>query len=131
MSLEEIIKDLYALENEIQKLEVPVARVQSLRNQAEELEKRIKSVEGLLGRRDMNLEILRELTAVLPSDTYLNTYDYRDGTIRIGGSSGSSEDLISKLEASPLLKDVTTSGPIYKDPRTSKDRFTFSAKLEK
>ena len=119
------------LDEEIQKLEAPVARVQSLRNQAEELDKRIKSVEQLLGQRDKNLEILRELTTILPSDTFLNSYNYRDETIRIGGSSGSSSDLISNLEDSPLLKDVTTSGPIYKEPRTGNDRFTFSAHLEK
>jgi Tfp pilus assembly protein PilN len=119
------------LDDEIQKLEVPVARVQSMRNQAEDLHKRIQSVEKLLGQRDMNLEILRELTTILPSDTYLNIYNYRNGAIRIGGLSGSSSDLISKLEDSPLLKDVTTSGPIYKDARTSKNRFTLNAQLEK
>jgi Tfp pilus assembly protein PilN len=119
------------LDDEIQKLEVPVARVQSIRNQADNLHKRIQSVEKLLGQRDMNLEILRELTTILPADTYLNTYNYRNGAVRIGGLSGSSSDLISKLEDSPLLKDVGTSGPIYKDARTGKNRFTLNAQLEK
>lgn len=119
------------LDEKIEELKEPVARVVSYRTQAEELEKRIQSTEGLLGRRDMNLEILQELTAILPSDTYLNTYNYRDGSVRIAGFSGSSSDVISKLEDSPLLKDVTTRGPISKDPRTGKDRFTFEAQLEK
>ena len=119
------------LDEEIDARKAPVARVQSIRNQADDLEKRIQSVEDLLGQRDMNLEVLRELTTILPSDTYLNTYSYQDGTIRIAGLSGSSSDLISKLEDSPLLKDVTMRGPIYKDQRSGKDRFTFEAKLEK
>jgi general secretion pathway protein L len=119
------------LDEEINARGAAVARVQSIRDQANELEKRIQSVEKLLGQNDMNLEILRELTAILPSDTYLNTYSYRDGAIRIAGLSGSSSDLISKLEDSPLLKDVETRGPVVKDPRSDRDRFTFEAQLEK
>jgi len=123
-----LIRDL---DENMQALKVPVAKVQSLRDQADELEKRIKSVEELLGQRDMNLEILQELTTILPADTFLSTYNYRDGAIRIAGSSGSSSDLISKLEDSPLLEDVAIRGSIFKDPRTGKDRFTFEANLEK
>jgi Tfp pilus assembly protein PilN len=119
------------LDQELEKLEDPVARVKSFQNQADELEKRIKSVEELLGQRDMNLEILQELTTILPSDTFLHTYNYRDGDIQMAGSSGSSSELIPMLEQSPLLKDVTTRGSIFKDQRTGKDRFTYQAKLEK
>jgi len=119
------------LDQEIQLLKAPVERVQSLRNQADTLEQRLKSVEGLLGKRDMNLEILQELTTILPPDTFLSTYTYRDGTIQMGGSSGSSSELIPKLEKSPLLKDVVPKGPVFKDQQTGKDRFTLEAKLEK
>jgi len=119
------------LDRELQELADPVARIQSFRDEADKLKKRIDAIEEILNQRDMNLEILRELTTILPSDTFLSTYNYRDGTIRISGSSGSSSDLVSKLEDSPLLKNVTTSGAIFKDQRTDKDRFTLSAELEK
>ncbi len=119
------------LDQEIQSLKAPVERVQSFRSQADALEKRITSVEDILLRRDKNLEILRELTTVLPSDTYLSAYQYRDGTIQLVGYSASSSDLIPKLEKSPLLKDVVPKGPIFKDPQKGKDRFTFEAKLER
>ena len=118
------------LDREIEKLRAPVEEVQSLRSQADELEASIQSLDELLGRRDRNLEILQDLTTALPSDTFLTTYNYRDVTIQVAGSSGSSADLISKLEQSSFLKDVETRGPIFKDPRTGKDRFTFEAKLE-
>ena len=79
----------------------------------------------------MNLEILRELTTILPPDTYLNTYSNRDGSIQIGGFSGSPYDLMPKLEKSPLLKDVVQRGSILRDTQTGKDRFSFEMKLEK
>jgi Tfp pilus assembly protein PilN len=119
------------LDRQILSLKVPVDRIQSLRSQSEALEKRSQSIEGLLHNRDMNLEILRELTTILPSDTYLNNYSNRDGTIQIGGYSGSAYDLMPKLEKSPILKDVVQKGGVFKDAGTGKDRFSFEMKLEK
>jgi Tfp pilus assembly protein PilN len=119
------------LDKEIQSLKAPVERVQSLRNGAETMEKRIRSVEDLLRNRDMNLDILKELTAILPPDTYLNSYSNRDGIIQIGGLSGSAYDLMPKLEKSPLLKDVVQRGSINKETQSGKDRFSFEMKLER
>jgi len=119
------------LDRQIASLKGPVAKVQSLREQAETLEKRSQSIANLLHSRDRNLEILRELTTILPADTYLNTYSNRDGLIQIGGHSGSAYDLMPKLEKSPILKDVVQKGSIFKDAATGKDRFSFEMKLEK
>ena len=119
------------LDQEIQALEGPVATVQSYRSQSEALEKKAKSVEELLNNRDMNLEVLRELTTILPPDTFLNSYTYQEGTIQLSGMSGSASDLIPQLERSPFLKDVVQKGNIYKDPQTGKERFSFEAKLER
>jgi hypothetical protein len=97
--------------------------------QAEALEARIKAIEDILCKRDMNLEILKELTEILPIDTCLSSYAYRDGNIRLNGISRSASDLIQKLEESPLLKDVASSGGPY-DPQPGKERFNFGAKLQ-
>jgi Tfp pilus assembly protein PilN len=119
------------LDREISRLNGPVAGVQAIRSQTEALEKRISSLEGLLRKKDMNLEILQELTTKLPADTFLSMYTYRDGTIQISGSSGSPSDLIPTLEKSPLLKDVVQKGPIFKNQQTGKAQFSFEMKLER
>lgn len=119
------------LDQEILSLKSPVERVQSLKTQSEALEARIRALEDLLRRKDMNLEILRELTSILPADTFLTTYTYREGKIQMAGLSGSASDLLSKLEKSPLLKDVTQRGQISKDAQTGKERFSFEATLER
>ncbi len=119
------------LDQEIQLLKEPVERVQALRNQSEEMEKRILAIENRLRNRDMNLEILKELTTILPADTYLMTYTYREGIIQLAGVSSSAPNLIGLLEKSPLLKDVSQKGGIFKDAQTGKDRFSFEAKLER
>ena len=119
------------LDQQIESLKNPVDRVQSYRSQSEALNKKIKAVEELLNGRDMNLEILRELTTILPNDTYLQSYRCADGVITLSGFSSSASDLIQKLEKSPLLKDVVAKGVIYKDASVGKERFTFEARLEK
>ncbi len=118
------------LDQEIESLKITVEKVQAIRNEADAVEKRILSIRELIEKRDRNLEILRELTTILPSDTFLTVYSYRDGTVQLNGSSGSAPDLIPMLEKSPLLKDVVMKGPMFKDAQTGKDRFNFEAKLE-
>jgi Tfp pilus assembly protein PilN len=119
------------LDREIANLQGPVEKVHALRNETETLEKRIASLEKILEKRDMNLEVLQEITTILPMDTYLTTYNNQDGKITISGQSNSALDLVAKLEKSSLLKEVTPRGSIYKAPQTGKDQFTFEMKLER
>jgi len=119
------------LDREINSKKAPVRKVQALKSQAIDLEKQIKLLESLVTAKDRNLEILQELTTILPADTFLTSYSNRDGSIQLRGLSGSSADLIPKLEKSPLLRDVNQRGTIFKDNLTGKDNFTIDAKLEK
>jgi Tfp pilus assembly protein PilN len=113
----------------------PLKKVNDLKDQSEALEAKVKSFEDLIGKRDMNLEILQELTVILPTDTYLNTYVNRDGIIQMTGLSGSSADLIQKLDKSPFLKDVVLKAPIRNGGKNKDgkdmDIFNIEAKLEK
>jgi Tfp pilus assembly protein PilN len=123
-------KLIVELEREIQALSDPVKTVQELQAEAERLEEQVKLIEGLMHGDDKNLEILQELTEILPSDTFLRNYSNRNGVIQIIGLSGSSSDLVPKLEQSSHLRDVVQRGTIARDAQTGKDRFTFEAKLE-
>jgi Tfp pilus assembly protein PilN len=118
------------MESKIAANETPLKTVQSLKTQAEELGEKVKSFEDVIRKRDMNIEILHELTVILPMDTYLNTYVNRDGTIQLVGVSGSSADLIQTLDRSPLFKDVVPKAP-FRDRGNGKDIFNVEAKLEK
>jgi Tfp pilus assembly protein PilN len=122
---------LSKLEKEIKVLNPPAQKAKALRMQGETLEGRAKLIEDLLKNKDKNLEILKELTIILPNDTFLQSYVNRDGIIQLIGLSSSSSDLIIKLDKSPLLTDVVQKRDTNKDSLTGKDRFTYEAKLEK
>lgn len=119
------------LQRETDTLKGRVESVQKLRAEMKKLEAETKYNQDLVRRRDMNLEALRELTAILPGDTFLSVYSNKDGTIQISGSSTAAPDLIPKLEKSPLFKDVQQRGQVFRDAQTGKDRFIFEMKLEK
>ncbi|MGA2261879.1 MAG: pilus assembly protein PilM [Acidobacteriota bacterium] len=121
------------LDEEKKSLDEPTNHARDLQAQLQALDKRVSSLETLLSQRDQNLEILRELTGILPSDTYLTLYHNTDCTIMLQGQSppSSSSDLIPKIEKSPLLKDARTQSATFKNMQTGKDVFTLQAKCEK
>jgi hypothetical protein len=103
-----------------------------IRGQTQNLENKMDAAEAPLFRRDQNLEILSELTGLLPPDTVLTFYGNRDCMIQLRGicPAALSSDLMEKLEKSPFLKDVTSAG-IFRDPQTGKDVFALSARCKK
>lgn len=119
------------LDQEISGLSARVEQAKSVRAEAEALEKKVSYIEGLTRRSDMNLEILQELTTLLPSDSFLNVYRNTDCTIQLSGSGNDGPGLIPRLERSRLLAGVQQRGTIFKDPQTGKDRFNFEAKCER
>ncbi|MBN2242519.1 MAG: pilus assembly protein PilM [Acidobacteria bacterium] len=121
---------LNELDGEISSLKNSVARVQDLRRKTEALKNEIHSMETLFRKKDRSLEVLRELTTILPDDTYLNNYVYRDGKLSIAGLSDSATDLIALLENSPLLRNVVQRSGIFRDTQSGKDRFSIEAELE-
>ncbi len=123
-------RSLRDLDREIASLKAPVARVQELRRQTEEREKEIDTIEALYRKKDAALEVLQELTIIIPDDTYLNNFLYRDGSISIAGLSDSATELIPILENSPLLRNVVQRGNIFRNAQTGKDQFSIEAELE-
>jgi hypothetical protein len=99
------------------------------RVQITELEAKIQSLEDILHKKDNNLKVLRELTLVLPQDTYLNTYVNRNGTIQIVGITGSPADLIPVLGKSPIFKEVKMMAP-FRTRSAGQDLFNIEMRFE-
>jgi Tfp pilus assembly protein PilN len=74
-------------------------------------------------------DLLREMTLLIPDDTYLSDYTFRDGRIEISGLSPSASRLIPLLEASPLFRNVHFSSAIVSQGKES-ERFKIRLNLE-
>ena len=75
------------------------------------------------------IQLLDELTRVVPDDTWLTRIQITGTTVRIQGESEGASSLIGLIEASELLHDARFSSPVTKNPRTSNDRFVVEAQI--
>ena len=76
------------------------------------------------------LQVLEELSKLLPDDTFVMQFDFDGRTVQILGDTGSPTSLLELLEASPLFKDAGFKSQLTKLQGTSYDRFHISATLE-
>lgn len=76
------------------------------------------------------LQVLEELSKLLPDDTFVMQFDFDGKTVQIQGDTGSSTSLLEILEVSPLFKDVGFKSQLTKLQGTPYDRFHISATLE-
>jgi Tfp pilus assembly protein PilN len=122
---------LYAqqLDQEGRRLAVDVKSVADQENQLNRISERLKTLDGLTRGRDANLEALRELSRVLPTNTWLVTFAVQDNVMQIAGFSESAAAIQKLLEDSPIFRDVQFTTSIVRDA-VGKDRFNLRASIE-
>ena len=112
-----------------------------LREKFEELENKKRAIEEekklaqklkpyLPENRPPLLDVLLEITKILPKDTWIRRFDFNaPDEIRIWGEGKNSLKILENLSASPLFKDVRFISTVTKNPRTEKESFSIVLKL--
>ena len=75
------------------------------------------------------LEIINELTRILPDDTWINRLDIKGQEVQIQGQSASAAALIPLIESSDWLRNPRFRSPVTRTPGMNSDRFHLSADL--
>ena len=75
------------------------------------------------------IDVLNELTRILPDDTWLTRLDINGDKVRIQGESSAASALISIIEGSTYFRDTSFSAPVTQNPRTQSERFAVTARL--
>ncbi|MFI0377397.1 MAG: PilN domain-containing protein [Candidatus Thiodiazotropha sp.] len=97
-------------------------QVSSARNENFFLEERKQKTKAVL-------DILLELTLLLPDDTWVSNFEVRGNTIHLHGQSTASASLIPVLETSKLFQDVTFRSPVTRSKKNNTERFHISAEI--
>lgn len=111
--------------NSQQRAETTVALRDQLQDAAE-------SSQFLLQKRNDNvsmLEILNELTLLLPDNTWVEQLIVRDNEIQVRGQSRDATALIGIIENSALFSQAMFRSPVTPDRRTGADRFFLTAQI--
>ena len=75
------------------------------------------------------VEILDELTKILPDTAYLTELAIDDGRLDLAGLAASAASITTVLEQSPLFVDAALTAPVTLDPTENKDRFSIRVRL--
>ncbi|HRD65353.1 MAG TPA: PilN domain-containing protein [Candidatus Competibacter sp.] len=77
------------------------------------------------------VDVLRELTSILPDDTWLERLQIKGDTAQLIGQSAKASALVGAVESSKLFNGAGFASPVTTDPRTGKERFVLGARIGK
>ncbi|MBI1747604.1 MAG: pilus assembly protein PilM [Acidobacteria bacterium] len=121
---------LSRLDAAIKTMEPEIAEIRKLRKENENAEKKVGTLEELVARNDLHLDLLKDLTVRIPDNTYITTFRLQKIDLQLGlSSTGAATALVKTLSESPYLKDVEVTSE-YPDAQGRKN-IQIKAKVKK
>lgn len=129
-------REIKIIDNQVKKKKPAVDAVEKMQKQKEELKKEISELEKIQSAEGSKIEILKEITQILPSTTWVWIFKYNGKDLEITGFTDSASDLISLIDKSPLFEKVEFLTPVTKEKIAvgtefkDRERFKIKMKLE-
>lgn len=108
------------------------AEADSGRRLREEMEQSISQSNFIIERKKRRpafVDVLDELTTLLPDNTWLIRIRYYNGEIQAFGNSPAASTLVGALEQSPMFTNTQFRAPVTRDPRLGVERFHLGTTL--
>ena len=128
--------ELNSINTEMKNRKPEVEAVEKLQKQEQGLKREIVELEKIRSGEVSKIEMLKELTQLLPSTVWIWNLKYDGKEIELSGYADSASDLISLLDKSPLFEKVEFLAPVTKERQMKpegekeKERFKIKARLE-
>ena len=101
--------------------------VQQIRKQIDDASEAAGFLQSRKVENGYKLEMLAELTRVLPEDTFLDRLSMHEGTTQMQGKSGNAQALIELINNSAYFENASFRGPTRLDNRSGKEIFDLTA----
>jgi Tfp pilus assembly protein PilN len=128
--------ELNTVNAEIRKRRPEVEALEKLQKQKDDRRKEMAELDQIRLGEVSKVEVLEELTRVLPETTWIWNLKYNGKEIELSGFADSASDLIPLLDKSPLFEKVEFMAPVTKemqmrgDGNKEKERFKIKARIE-
>lgn len=122
-------KRLAEIDRQISLKKDEVRKVEALKKEIDALNKDIETIIGFKEDKPLVLNVIRELTSVLPKTTWLTRVRVTETTVEIEGYASSATELLPKLEASKLFRKSEFASPTFRDARMNADRFVIKMEI--
>lgn len=123
-------KRLAEIDRQIMSRKEEVKKVEALRKEIEAITGETATINNYKEKRRMSLDVLKELTAILPKSAWLSRVRVSETNVDLEGYASSASGLLSKLEASPFFKKIEFASPTFRDTRMNADRFNIKMEIE-
>ncbi|MBM4313536.1 MAG: hypothetical protein FJ122_06395 [Deltaproteobacteria bacterium] len=119
-----------AIDREITSRKEAVKKIESLTKDFNGLQDEIKIIADFKQGKQNTLQILKEMTVILPKGVWLTRVHINDAKVAIEGYATSATDILPRIEASPYFAKVEFGSPTMRDARMNMDRFVIRMELE-
>jgi general secretion pathway protein L len=129
-------KEWNAVNAEIRKRRPEVEALEKLQKQRDDCRKEMAELDQIRSGEISKVQLLEELTRVLPETTWIWNLKYNGKEIELSGFADSASDLIPLLDRSPFFEKVEFMAPVTKemqmraDGNKEKERFKIKARIE-
>jgi general secretion pathway protein L len=117
------------LEPELRAAAEQAGEVRGLREEVELLQARSRFLVEKKQSTLMMLQIINELTRILPDDTWIHRLEINGSEVQLQGQSAAAAALIPLIEASSIFHNVRFRSPITQVARSNAERFHLSADI--
>jgi general secretion pathway protein L len=116
-----------AIEEAIDGVRAEAMAVQQIRKQIDDASEAAGFMQEHKIKNGYKVEVLAELTRILPVDTYLDRLSMHAETTQMQGKSDNAQSLIELINNSPFFENASFRGPTRLDNRSRKEIFDLSA----
>jgi Tfp pilus assembly protein PilN len=121
---------LHQIDRQIMLRKEEVKKVEALKKEIGALDTEISTIDKFKENRPMALDILKELTSIMPKSAWLSRVRISPTIVELEGYAASATGILSKLEASKYFKKAEFSSPTFRDTRMNADRFNVKMEIE-
>jgi Tfp pilus assembly protein PilN len=124
-------KRLHSIDRQIASKKMEVKKIENLKKEIESISGEISLINDFKQSNLLGLNILKDLTQVLPREVWLTRVRIFESQVNIEGYAPSATLLIPRLEGSKSFKKVEFASPTFNDPRQKMDRFQIKMEIKK
>jgi general secretion pathway protein L len=118
------------LEDELAQLRAEVREAETVRMELTERIERMRLIQSRNTAMPATLDILLELTRLIPDDAWAGQVAVKSGRVRLTGEASAASELLARLSNSAIFSDPKFEAPLTQNPRTGRERFVISLAIK-
>ena len=124
-------KRLESISEQINLTRDEAREVEALKKEIDNIASEIVSLENFKEEFPMRIDIVKELTNIIPDGSYLTKLRINAETVEIDGNAGSAIELLPKLDVSGYFAKVEFTSPTIRDAKMNSDRFRIKIEINR